>query len=118
MTKFFHLAKRKGNTVKKKRKIFNLSKINFNTVNVVIGVMIVVMGVTYLVQINGLVTKGYQISELEQKITELTDRNADLELETLSLQSMDSIKTKVDGLGLVAVGEVEYLNPTPVAVAR
>ena len=118
MTKFFHLAKRRGNTVKKKRKILNLSKINFNTVNIVIGVMIAVMGVSYLVQINGLVAKGYQISELEQKIAELTNLNADLKLETLSLQSMDSIKDKVNGLGLVAVGEVEYLNPTPVAVAR
>lgn len=118
MTKFFHLSKRKGNTVKKKRKIFNLSKIDLKSVNIVMGVMIVVLGVGYLVQINGLVTKGYQISELEGQIADLTEQNADLELESLSLQSMDSVKDKVDSLGLVAVGDVEYLNPTPVAVAR
>ena len=71
-----------------------------------------------MVQINGLATRGYQIKELESKIADLKQENSDLELEALSLQSMGAVKDKVDGLGLVAIGEVDYLQPTPVAVAR
>lgn len=118
MTKFSHLAKRQPQKLQTKRKIFKFGKVNLQVFNITLGVMIVVMGVSYLVQINGLATKGYQIKELEQQIAELKEYNSDLELEALSLQSMESVKDKVASLGLVEVGEMQYLNPTPVAVAR
>lgn len=102
----------------KKRFNFKLLKIDLQYINIGIGCLIIVMGVSYLVQINGLATKGYQISELEEKVTELKDYNSDLELETSRLQSMGSIKDKVVSLEMVEVDKVEYLNNAPVAVAK
>ena len=93
-------------------------KVSFKTLNIVVVALIVVIGVSYLVQINSLATKGYQIEELENRITELQQEQADLELEALSLQSMGVVKEKVDNLGMVLAGESDYLQPTPVAVAR
>ncbi len=80
--------------------------------------LIIFFGVSYLIQTNGLATKGYQIKELESKIAELKQEQADLELEALSLQSLGTVKEKVDQLGLVAVDKTDYLAPTPVALAR
>jgi cell division protein FtsB len=116
MSKFFHLTKRKRRKIQRKRRL--LMKVDIKTANIVIGLLIVVIGVSYLVQINGLATKGYQIKELEDRIAELSQDQADLELVALSLQSMGAVKDKVEDLGMVAVGENEYLIPTPVVVAR
>lgn len=117
MSKFFHLAKKRAKRIHHKRLIPTM-KISLKAANIFAGILVGVMVVTYLIQINGLAIKGYQIKELENKITELKQEKADLELEALGLQSMGSVKEKVENLGLVAVGETEYLQPTPVVMAR
>ena len=117
MSKFFHLSK-KPRKVLRKRKFLASMKINLKTANIAVGGLIIVITVSYLVQINSLATKGYQIKELENKIAGLKQDKADLELEALSLQSMGTVKGKVQGLGMVMAGEPEYLAPTPVAMAR
>lgn len=117
MSKFFHLTK---NPVKNyhKRKLFPVMKINIRIINIAIIALIVVVSVSYLIQINSLATKGYQIKELEKKVDELKQQKADLELEALSLQSMGVVKEKIADLGMVLAGETDYLQPTPVVVAR
>ena len=118
MTKFSHLSKNNSVKLKPKAKKFSLPGIDLKRVNLLIGAVIVVMGVVYLVQINALATKGYQIRELESQLAQLEEEKSDLELESLELQSMGSIKDKVADLGMVAVGQAEHLTITPVAVAR
>lgn len=118
MSKFFHLSKRRTRKVQRRSKIFPVMKTNTRTLNIILVVVVAIFGISYLVQINSVATKGYQIEELENKITELKEEQADLELEALSLQSMGTVKEKVDELGLVAIGEADYLQPTPVALAR
>jgi len=117
MSKFFHLTK-KSKKIYRRKKMFPAMKIGLKTVNIVIVVLIAVVGISYLVQVNDLATKGYQIEELENRITELQQEGADLELNVLSLQSMGTVKERVDDLGMVLAGESDYLQPTPVAVAR
>ena len=118
MKKFTHLSSAAARPKLRKKTAFRFKKPNLKTVNSLLAGLVILAGLGYLVQINGLATKGYQIKELEQQVASLQEVKADLELEALSLQSMDSVKDKVVGLNLVAVGQVEYLNPTPVAVAR
>lgn len=93
-------------------------RVNAKLSNVVLVLLIVVFGLGYLIQINGMATKGYQIRDLEDRISELQQEKADLQLEALSLQSMGKVQEKVDNLGMVLANEAEYLMPTPVAVAR
>jgi len=118
MSKFFHLTKKPAKTIHRQRRLLPAMKINIKTINIVLAVLITVVGVSYLVQINSLATKGYQIRELEQKVTELKQASDDLELEALNLQSMGAVKNKVDELNMVLAGETDYLSPTPVVVAR
>jgi cell division protein FtsL len=113
MSKFFHLSK-KSKVSNSKMKL----RVNAKLSNVVLVLLIVVFGLGYLIQINGMATKGYQIRDLEDRISELQQEKADLQLEALSLQSMGKVQEKVDNLGMVLANEAEYLMPTPVAVAR
>lgn len=119
MSKFFYLSKRSTKAVSKKRtsKRLPAGKLELKTINVVIGALILIFGVTYLTQINSLATKGYQIRELENQVADLQQENEDLELEALQLQSMGSVKDKVSGLNMVAVGNTDFLVVSPVAVA-
>ncbi len=118
MTKFFHLGRTAAKPKKTLLRRSGLRQLNLKHVNTTLTVMTILFGVGYLVLMNGLATKGYQIKDLEQHIAVLQDENSDLKVQTLSLQSLDSVKQKVDKLGLVAVTNVEYLSPTPVALAR
>ena len=118
MTKFSHLSKSNSVQVKLKLKRWSMIKFNLKKLNILIGVMIVSSGVTYLVQINALATKGYQIKALEQRVSELKEEKEDLELQSLGLQAMGSVKDKVADLGMVEITDTDYLTIAPVAVAR
>lgn len=76
------------------------------------------VGAAYLVQVNSLATKGYYIRELQQQIQERQKLTRALELQAMGLRSLDTVQSRVDELGMVAIGSSEFLNPTPVAVAR
>ncbi|OGY45404.1 MAG: hypothetical protein A2744_04335 [Candidatus Buchananbacteria bacterium RIFCSPHIGHO2_01_FULL_44_11] len=119
MSKFFHLAKAMSRQPKPKIKSAKLIKFNVQVLNSVILTLVIFLGVTYLVQINGLVSQGYQIKDLEVEISQLQQAADDLRLESLGLQSMDNVQGKISQLNMVEAGPVEYLQVTPlVAVAR
>lgn len=89
-----------------------------SALNALLTIIIIVVGLTYLIQINSLATKGYEIKELENEIYTLELETSDLQSLTLELQSMNNIQTKVTQLNMVAVGQAEYLSPKPVARAQ
>ncbi|MFA6382645.1 MAG: hypothetical protein WCX08_05265 [Candidatus Buchananbacteria bacterium] len=118
MSKFFRLAKKPARESSRSKKRFSFVKISSQDLKVMLVTLIAVAGISYLIQINSLATKGYQIKELENRVAELSQENSDLQLDALSLQSMGAVKEKVDKLGLVASGKADYLQTTPVALAR
>lgn len=93
-------------------------KINLKALNLTIFSLVAIIGLAYLIQVNGLATKGYRIGELEVKIDQLQQESKDLELQVLELQSIESVKNKVSQLNMVSGGKVEYLISSPVAIAR
>lgn len=76
------------------------------------------VGVAYLVQVNGLATKGYEIKKLEQKLTELKEIDKRLELEMTSLQSIQSIESEVKVLNLVPSSGVNYFKESKYALEQ
>lgn len=66
--------------------------------------------IIYLVQVNGLATKGYQIKELEQKIDELKKSSRELEGKSLELQSLSAISGKLKDLNMVESKEALYIH--------
>ncbi|MDX9893332.1 MAG: hypothetical protein RB292_02860 [Patescibacteria group bacterium] len=117
MSKVFRVAKINYQTKNAKSRL-GLFHFNLKIAKLSLALLIVALGLGYLIQINGLATKGYQIRELEDRIGELENEQADLKLEMLGLQSMDNVENKVSKLNMVAAGQADYLVVSPVAVAR
>lgn len=68
-----------------------------------IGVLVltVATGLFYVLQMNVSATKGYDIRELEQKISALQKENRQLELEASELQSVERLMAQLPGHRLV-----------------
>lgn len=85
--------------------------------SIIMIVVAVVMGMTYMMQTNGAATQGYQIKDLEKRSTELKKENETLNLQYIELQSMASVVNRVASLNLVAMGDIEVVNPAGSSVA-
>lgn len=75
--------------------------------------------VVYLISVNALATKGYEIKELERDIAAQKKENERLQLGIIEKQSMASLQKKIAELGLVSADSVQYITPSAaVAVAE
>lgn len=110
MTKFtrhtINLARAKA----KEEKVSKRARFITLNLKVVILGMVVLMGLTYLVQVNKVSTSGFEIQELEQRVTELKKENAKLELTAAQLESLSTIEQRVQRLDLVSTEKVDYLE--------
>lgn len=118
MTKFFHLSKKSPKKFQRLKRLMPAMKTDIKTLNIIVAILIAVVGVGYLVEVNSLATRGYQIKDLETQLADLKQDQSDLQLDALSLQSMGTVSGKISGLDMVAAGQADYLSQTPVAVAR
>lgn len=117
MTKYSHLTQKKAQKKVSKKSLPKL-KVNIKTLNITLSALIFIFGMSYMIQVNGLVAKGYQIKELEGQVQDLEQIKSDLELEALSLQSMGSIKEKVADLDMVEIGQTQYLDSASAVAVR
>ena len=85
--------------------------------NIVIIGLIVVMGMSYLVEVNRATTKGYKIRDLERQINQLEESTQKVEMEIAELQSLDSIEQREEKLGMVPVDRIEYVKVPGTSVA-
>lgn len=73
----------------------------------------------YIMEMNSATSKGYEIKKLEKTVVEQRMENAKLTAALAELQSMQAKQEKINMMGMVEVGEVEFVTPPgPVAVAR
>jgi cell division protein FtsL len=106
MTKFINLS---SNRFSKPRRSWAGVQFNSRIFGITITVFCVIALVGYLIEVNNMATKGYQIKELENRVAELKQEKADLDLQALSLQSVGNVKDKVESLGMVTASEAEFL---------
>lgn len=86
---------------------------------VAVGIALLLAAVLYLVQVNGLATKGYVVEDLERSTGELADRNRRLETVVQQRQSFRQVSGRVSELGMVNPQRVEYVSAeSGVAVVR
>lgn len=110
MTKFTRHTINLARVKEKKEKANKRSRlITLNLQAVIIG-MVVLMGFTYLVQVNRVSTSGFEIQELEQRVKGLKKENSKLELEAARLESLNAIAERVQELNLVSTEKVDYLE--------
>ena len=83
---------------------------NVSWLNIATLALVVLLCIVYIVQVNGSISKGYQIRDLETQIQELSLSNQKLELNTQRVQSLDHVAHSVKMLGLVDAGRPEYVS--------
>jgi hypothetical protein len=81
-------------------------------------VSVMVLGFLYLQQVFGTAAHGSTIQSLELKMSELKERQKELELDGAGLRSIKSVEERVKELNLVSASKVGYLVPQPRRVAR
>ena len=84
---------------------------------VVLVSITIVLGSAYIWQVNISATTGYEMRELSQSIDDLKLEKDKLDLKVAKLQSVDSVSTRVQMLGLSKVSKIEYITPDRGAVA-
>lgn len=101
---YTYAAALQNSGTRKKRKILPLQ------VNFAIFAAIVALGMAYLVSINSLSTKGYEIRRLEQKIKNLEATRKNLEVQSSNLQSITRIQQEAAKLNFVPVGQTVFVR--------
>lgn len=99
------------------KKFLENFQFNKKTWVMIMAFAIAVSSVCYLVQINCLATKGYEIQELDTKVSELKEINKKMQIEVTSLRSTERITQEIENLEMVDVAMVEYLQPNGSTVA-
>lgn len=85
--------------------------------NVVSLAILGLLVVSYIVQVNATISKGYQIRDLETQVHELTLMNQNLELETRKSQSLTHVAKSVKMLGFVEAEMPNYISASEPAFA-
>ncbi len=84
---------------------------------VLLSVLAVASGFTYVFVTNTTAQEGFAIRSLQQKISDLQDANQKLELQAADLRSLTAVEQTSTQLGLVPAANFQYLAPTSGAVA-
>ena len=106
---------------------FSLSEMNFRFSGnakgslmigvILLGLSVFILGVVYLYQINSIVTRGYDIRDMESQIKDLKQENDKLKIKEVELKSMYNIEKSMKDLDLVSSQAVSYLEmEKPVAM--
>ncbi len=92
-------------------------RINLNMLNKIIFSLIIVFGVYYVAGINDLTVKGFKLQELRVDLKEVEYDNDSLELKIMSTESSSALGERINGLDMVAVGNIEYISSAGSVVA-
>lgn len=77
---------------------------------IIVALMILVMGLVYLTQAAGSASYDYTASDVEKKISELSTKKADLEVENARLSSLESVKNSDVAQAMTSPSSVEYVQ--------
>jgi len=92
-------------------------RLNLRFFNACLGSLIAVFGVLYLVNVSDMAVKGFALKELKSQADYLASENLTFEEQVSQLQSYHSLTERTKNLGLVAVGEIDYLSVPSAVVA-
>lgn len=82
-----------------------------------LGIATAVLGIAYIWQVNVGATAGFTLHAMEQEIEVLEIEQERLDIAVARLQSIDSVSTRVQMLGLTEVQSVQYVTPGQGSVA-
>ncbi len=77
---------------------------------VLLGAAILFCLGVYIYQVNAAASKGFQLRALEKQLETVRESVALLEDQVASLQAMDTLKVRVEGLGYVTADQAEFVD--------
>jgi cell division protein FtsL len=77
-----------------------------------IFVLIIFFGIMNLIILNKASTRGYELRNLERRITELKKENQRLNLEISRLSSPQLLEESAKNLGMEQIRKIRYFSPT------
>lgn len=80
--------------------------------------LLAVLTVAYVVELNVVSRRGFQVRTLDTRLQTLREENRKLNIQLAELQSMTGIEDRIAALGLVPTADVQYLTVGPEPVAR
>ena len=117
MSKFTFFTRQKNRFKELQKKTLLNLPLCKKHLNLIIVILIVGIGIVYLLQMNHMSVKGYEIKDLENRIQDLEEYNKKLQLQIDEKQSLSYINDKLADLQMVDVGRVEYLSAKAASVA-
>jgi hypothetical protein len=118
-------------TQKQERKIKNLShhngyaknkgknrKICWRLLYNLLIILIISSGIYYVISINDLSAKGFVMQELKIKLADISNKNKDMELKIMELESYENIDQRADNLKMVKVDKIDYFTIVNEAMAK
>jgi cell division protein FtsL len=122
MSKYFSLCRAGLKSAPKKQKSRRHGSFSAKSnliFRVVLLMFLVVAVFGYVVSVNTSSVKGFEISQLEQKIVALDKGNKQLAEDLGSLKTFARVEDKIKELNMVSVGNIEYLvQKNSVAMAK
>lgn len=91
---------------------YNLKFLNFGLFAIIVG-----LGIFYLINISNLTVMGFVLLDLKSEAAMLASEKLAKEEEVNRVRSYQALSNRTSNLGMVAIGEVEYLRVTEAAVA-
>lgn len=107
---YLTLAKNRAIFGKRKRTVSLKFKPGPYTLMVVVVVLICLISLFFLAQVFQASTQGFEISNLQEQIEELKEKNRALEVKSTELRSFEKIKKEAEKLNMVKTDKVVYLR--------
>ncbi len=106
------------NQTLRERKIASKQWFLGKTFRLILSFFLVVVSVLFLAKISSVSTKGFEISDLEEKKIALEQDTRQLEVEIAKYRSMDSIQSRLAQIGMVEAENMHFILPAGTEVAR
>jgi cell division protein FtsL len=115
MTNFARKLNKKQNLINPlKQKKIDLGQ---NGLKVLLLVLIIFVGLSYLYYINQTATGGFNIKGMENQIEEIKKNNKNLQVRAAEMQSLSNIEKASEKMQMVATTTIEYLPAVGSVVA-
>lgn len=107
----------KSSNASYRKSIFGRVKSGPVTMVMVVVFLVCVLSFFFLAQVFQSSTKGYEITELQNKVKDLEEQNKSLEIEAAELKSFENLKSEAETLNMVSTSEIVYLKKSGTSVA-
>ena len=87
------------------------------TVSILATVLICAAGLSYVFQISGVATKGYEIENYEKILFDLRRENQKMLIEAADLKSMNNLENEFEKLSVIDYQDIAYITSISNAVA-